>query len=262
MEDFLWQSSDMLDRLDDMREDLAHNDFADDVGGAKKGMDQHNELRRKILKVPVENVDNVGQRILQRLSSGECGNSYDSGYSGRDSSASNMTCNPDMQSCIPQIMQLLDQVHSGQQQLLQLWQIKKAKLDQCLQLRLFEQECEKMFDWIYHNRDVFLSNYVDIGHSYPIAKKLQEDHNHFTLASNGIYTNINRILSEAGELIKGGHYAASHVRGVAARLDKAWKEFAGGLDERTTVLALSVMFHQKAEQVRFCSIVFVMCMEF
>ena len=49
-----------------------------------------------------------------------------------------------MQSCIPQIMQLLDQVHSGQQQLLQLWQIKKAKLDQCLQLRLFEQECEKV----------------------------------------------------------------------------------------------------------------------
>ena len=84
-----------------------------------------------------------------RLSSGECGNSYDSGYSGRDSSASNMTCNPDMQSCIPQIMQLLDQVHSGQQQLLQLWQIKKAKLDQCLQLRLFEQECEKVNNLAY-----------------------------------------------------------------------------------------------------------------
>ena len=58
----------MLDRLDDMREDLAHNDFADDVGGAKKGMEQHNEVRRKILKIPVENIDNVGQRILQRYS--------------------------------------------------------------------------------------------------------------------------------------------------------------------------------------------------
>lgn len=79
-----------------------------------------------------------------RLSTCESGNSYDSGYSGRDSSASNMTCNPDMQASIPQIMQLLDQVHSGQQQLLQLWQIKKAKLDQCLQLRLFEQDCEKV----------------------------------------------------------------------------------------------------------------------
>lgn len=73
---------------------------------------------------------------------------------------------------------------------------------------------------------------------------------HFILLNlQSIFANINRILSEAGKLIESGHYASSHVRGVAARLDGAWKEFAGGLDERTTVLALSVMFHQKAEQV-------------
>jgi len=38
---------------------------------------------------------------------------------------------------------------------------------------------------------------------------------------------------------------------VAARLDRTWKEFAAGLDERTSVLGLSVLFHHKAEQVRF-----------
>jgi hypothetical protein len=37
LEDFVWQSSDLLDRLEDLREDLNHNDFADDVPGAKKG---------------------------------------------------------------------------------------------------------------------------------------------------------------------------------------------------------------------------------
>lgn len=62
----MWQSSDMLDRLDDMREDLNHNDFADDVANSKKAMDGHNESKRKILKIPVENIDNVGQRLLQR----------------------------------------------------------------------------------------------------------------------------------------------------------------------------------------------------
>jgi triple functional domain protein len=56
----------MLDRMEDMREDLNHNDFADDVAGAKKSMESHNEVKRKILKVPVENIDNVGQRLLQR----------------------------------------------------------------------------------------------------------------------------------------------------------------------------------------------------
>ena len=40
-------------------------------------------------------------------------------------------------------------------------------------------------------------------------------------------------------------------RSVAARLDNTWKNFAAGLDERTTVLSLSVLFHQKAENVNF-----------
>merc|ERR1719357_2520101 len=247
LEDYLWQSSDLLDRLEDMREDLNHNDFADDVAGAKKGMDLHNEAKKKIHKIPVENIDAMGQRLLQRLSSCESGNSYDSGYSGRDSTASNMTLNPDLQASIPQIMQLLDQLHSGQQQLLQLWQLKKNKLDQCLQLRMFEQDCEKMFDWIYSNREVFLANYVDIGRNHGTASKLQEEHGQFTVASNNVYVNIGRILAAAGKLIEGGHYAAGHVRTVAGRLGNTWKAFASGLEERSTVLALSTLFHQKAE---------------
>jgi hypothetical protein len=64
-----------------------------------------------------------------------------------------------------------------------------------------------------------------------------------------VYVNINRILTVASRMMEGGHYAASHIRSVASRLDRAWKEFAAGLDERTAVLALSVLFHHKAEQV-------------
>lgn len=52
----------------------------------------------------------------------------------------------------------------------------------------------------------------------------------------------------AGRLLEVHHYAGGHVRAVASRLDRAWKEFAAGLDERTAVLNLSVIFHHKAEQ--------------
>ena len=41
-----------------------------------------------------------------------------------------------------------------------------------------------MFDWIYSNREVFLSNYVEIGRNHTAAKKLQDEHNQFTVASN------------------------------------------------------------------------------
>ena len=37
------------------------------MAGAKKGMDLHNEAKKKIHKIPVENIDAMGQRLLQRL---------------------------------------------------------------------------------------------------------------------------------------------------------------------------------------------------
>lgn len=67
VEDFTWQAADLLDRLDDLQEDLSRNDFADDVAGAKHGIDLHNEMKKKIMKVPVEEIEVVGQRLLQRF---------------------------------------------------------------------------------------------------------------------------------------------------------------------------------------------------
>ena len=46
------------------------------------------------------------------------------------------------------------------------------------------QHTLQMFDWIYSNREAFLSNYVEIGRNHSAAKKLQEEHNQFTVASN------------------------------------------------------------------------------
>uniref|UniRef100_A0A0K8SZ08 CRAL-TRIO domain-containing protein n=2 Tax=Lygus hesperus TaxID=30085 RepID=A0A0K8SZ08_LYGHE len=245
VEDFMLQAVDLLDQLDDIQEDLARNDFGEDVASAKNGLEIHAGMKKRIMKTPVEEVDVAGQRLLQKLS-GDTSSGYDSGYSGRDSEAS--TTNPDLQAAVPQILNHLDSIRSSQAHLLQLWQHKKLKLDQCYQLRLFEQDCEKMFDWICHNRDVFLMNYVEIGRSYNLAKELQDEHNDFTISSMNVYVNIKRILAVAHRMMEVGHYAAAHIRTVANRLDRAWKEFAAGLDERTAVLALSVLFHHKAEQ--------------
>lgn len=105
-----------------------------------------------------------------------------------------------------------------------------------------------MFDWILHNRDVFQMSYVEIGHNYSLAKNLQDEHQKFAVASMNVCVNINRILAVAVRLKEGQHYAAQHIRTVAGRLERTWKEFAAGLDERTAVLGLSVLFHHKAEQ--------------
>ncbi|KAG8429057.1 hypothetical protein GDO86_018397, partial [Hymenochirus boettgeri] len=62
------------------------------------------------------------------------------------------------------------------------------------------------------------------------------------------YVNINRIMSVASRLVDAGHYASQQIKQISGQLDQEWKSFAAALDERSTILAMSAVFHQKAEQ--------------
>lgn len=64
-----------------------------------------------------------------------------------------------------------------------------------------------------------------------------------------MYVNINRIVSVASRLVESGHYASQQIKQIASQLEQEWKAFAAALDERSTLLDMSSVFHQKAEKV-------------
>ncbi|XP_069472762.1 kalirin isoform X2 [Ambystoma mexicanum] len=237
LEEFFNSAIHLLSRLEDLQEMLARKEFPVDVEGSRRLIDEHTQLKKKVLKAPVEELDREGQRLLQCI---RCGD----GFSGRN-------CIPgstDFQSLVPKITSLLDKLHSTRQHLHQMWHVRKLKLDQCFQLRLFEQDAEKMFDWISHNKELFLQSHTEIGVSYQHALDLQTQHNHFAMNSMNAYVNINRIMSVASRLSEAGHYASQQIKQISTQLDQEWKSFAAALDERSTILAMSAVFHQKAEQ--------------
>ncbi|XP_030873544.1 kalirin-like [Leptonychotes weddellii] len=198
LEEFFNSAVHLLSRLEDLQEMLARKEFPVDVEGSRRLIDEHTQLKKKVLKAPVEELDREGQRLLQCI---RCSD----GFSGRN-------CIPgsaDFQSLVPKITSLLDKLHSTRQHLHQMWHVRKLKLDQCFQLRLFEQDAEK-----------------------------------------NAYVNINRIMSVASRLSEAGHYASQQIKQISTQLDQEWKSFAAALDERSTILAMSAVFHQKAEQVK------------
>lgn len=69
------------------------------------------------------------------------------------------------------------------------------------------------------------------------------------ISSQNAYVNINRIMSVASRLSEAGHYASQQIKQISGQLDQEWKSFAAALDERSAILAMSSVFHQKAEQV-------------
>ncbi|XDV31063.1 hypothetical protein PO909_033836 [Leuciscus waleckii] len=109
-------------------------------------------------------------------------------------------------------------------------------------------EVIQMFDWISHNKELFLQSHTEIGVSYQHAVELQTQHNHFAMNSMNAYVNINRIMSVASRLSEAGHYATQQIKQISTQLDQEWKSFAAALDERSTILAMSAVFHQKSEQ--------------
>uniref|UniRef100_A0A672SKY1 Kalirin RhoGEF kinase n=1 Tax=Sinocyclocheilus grahami TaxID=75366 RepID=A0A672SKY1_SINGR len=237
LEEFLASAVHLLSRLEDLQEMLAKKEFPVDVEGSRRLIDEHTQLKKKVMKAPVEELDHEGQRLLQCIRSSD-------GFSGRNC----ISGSADFQSVVPKIASLLDKLHSTRQHLHQMWHLRKLKLDQCFQLRLFEQDAEKMVDWISHNKELFLQSHTEIGVSYQHAVELQTQHNHFAMNSMNAYVNINRIMSVASRLSEAGHYASQQIKQISTQLDQEWKSFAAALDERSTILAMSAVFHQKSEQ--------------
>uniref|UniRef100_H3DDY1 non-specific serine/threonine protein kinase n=1 Tax=Tetraodon nigroviridis TaxID=99883 RepID=H3DDY1_TETNG len=237
LEEFMSNAVHLLSRLEDLQELLSKKDFPADVEGSRRLIEEHTQLKKKVLKAPVEELDREGQRLLQCIRSSD-------GFSGKNC----ISGSADFQSLVPKVASLLDKLHSTRQHLHQMWHVRKLKLDQCFQLRLFEQDAEKMFDWISHNKEVFLQSHTEIGRSYQHAVELQTQHNHFTMNSMNAYVNINRIMSVASRLAEAGHYASTQIKQISGQLDQDWKSFAAALDERSTILAMSSVFHQKAKQ--------------
>ncbi|XP_041662586.1 kalirin isoform X2 [Cheilinus undulatus] len=237
LEEFMSNAVHLLSRLEDLQELQSKKEFPADVEGSRRLIEEHTQLKKKVLKAPVEELDREGQRLLQCIRSSD-------GFSGRNC----ISGSADFQSLVPKVASLLDKLHSTRQNLHQMWHIRKLKLDQCFQLRLFEQDAEKMFDWISHNKEVFLQSHTEIGRGYQHAVELQTQHNHFAMNSMNAYVNINRIMSVASRLAESGHYASTQIKQISSQLDQDWKSFAAALDERSTILAMSSVFHQKAEQ--------------
>uniref|UniRef100_A0A671P5A1 Triple functional domain protein n=1 Tax=Sinocyclocheilus anshuiensis TaxID=1608454 RepID=A0A671P5A1_9TELE len=246
-EDFTGNARHLLARLEEMQETVTRKDFPQDLEGARRMIEEHAALKKRVMKAPVEEVDNEGQRLLRRIQSSES-------YANRTvpvppgQREGQGQPNADTQGLVPRISALLEKLHSTRQNLHQAWHIRKLQLDQCFQLRLFEQDAEKMFDWIMHNKGLFLAGYTEIGNNHPHAMELQTQHNHFAMNCMNVYVNINRIMSVGNRLLEAGHYASQQIKQISGQLEQEWKAFAAALDERSALLEMSATFHQKRDQ--------------
>lgn len=169
-ETFASDATRALARLEELQETLSQRDLPRDLEGARRLMEEHAALKKRATKASVEELDTQGRRLLQRLQlqTAGGGSGGESAYGNRAGGASGDSndhhqgfhTHADAHNLVAKVTGLLDKLHGTRQNLQQLWHMRKLKLDQCFQLRLFEQDAEKVSVLFYTIQFLHDDNYT------------------------------------------------------------------------------------------------------
>ena len=132
LEKFLYEATSLLAKLEEIQDGLAREDFADTLEGLKDQIKHNQHVKKWIIKAPVEVLQEEGEKIRNTIKNPSYGGDADS------------LTEEDVKKGELQISELVEGLHSKRQKLRELWNLRKLKLDQCFQYRVFQQDAEKV----------------------------------------------------------------------------------------------------------------------
>ncbi|KAH9522943.1 hypothetical protein DERF_006497 [Dermatophagoides farinae] len=232
-----------------MKEELKKITFSNDSQVINSIIEEHKMMKKKISEIPVDDVDLEVQQLLAKLSYFM----HDTNMIHLKQSYSreliiNKFFNPDIETAIARIFQIVNEIHHCRQNLLRLWNQKRVKYEQHLQLLLYESDANKMLEWLRNNKEIFMRSFIIIGTTLADIKELQEKHGEFANASVNVYVNITKLQHVASNMIENGHTSVQLIQQITGQLDRSWKEFASILDQRNLLLSIALAFYNNVEE--------------
>lgn len=111
----------------------------------------------------------------------------------------------------PRVKQTVTQLYEFRGHLQQKWESVRTRLEQVYQLRLFEEDTERMSLWLAQQRHLFLTEYLDIGNTAAQANELFNEHQTFLNNCNNVRQQVGRLKSVANKLADSGHFASQQI---------------------------------------------------
>uniref|UniRef100_A0A668VY05 Spectrin alpha chain, non-erythrocytic 1 n=1 Tax=Oreochromis aureus TaxID=47969 RepID=A0A668VY05_OREAU len=179
---FLSDFRDLMSWINGIRGLVSSEELAKDVTGAEALLERHQEHRTEIdaRAGTFQAFEQFGQQLLAR---------------GHYAS--------------PEIQQKLEALDRERADLEKAWVQRRMMLDQCLELQLFNRDCEQAENWMAA-REAFLAS-DDKGDSLDSVEALIKKHEDFDKAINVQEEKIAALQSFADQLIGADHYAKPEI---------------------------------------------------
>ncbi|VDO25930.1 unnamed protein product, partial [Onchocerca flexuosa] len=242
LERLIWQTIDVMHNFENFREEIKNGEMPIDVTTAEHATAAHVVLKKKILGAPIERIQHDVERVQQRILGSTDGTANDSCYSSNGM----LVTNPDLAAALPHLASLINSLRTSKDEIFAQWETRRQKLDHCYQLKLFEQDADKMFDWIRSHYALSTQRLLEIGDSEQSTSMLLTEHLDFIAAANNTEVNISHVTTVAKRLREIGNYGKVQIENVAMHLDEEWRRFKQINDQRSRLLDLALSFHRKS----------------
>ncbi|XP_069465276.1 spectrin alpha chain, non-erythrocytic 1 isoform X7 [Ambystoma mexicanum] len=217
---FLSDFRDLMSWINGIRGLVSSDELAKDVTGAEALLERHQEHRTEIdaRAGTFLAFEQFGQQLLAR---------------GHYAS--------------PEIKEKLDNLDQERAGLEKAWVQRRMMLDQCLELQLFNRDCEQAENWMAA-REAFL-NSEDKGDSLDSVEALIKKHEDFDKAINVQEEKIAALQLFADQLISSDHYAKGDISGRCNEVLDRWRRLKAQMIEKRSKLGESQTLQQFSRDV-------------
>ncbi|KAJ8384905.1 hypothetical protein AAFF_G00197130 [Aldrovandia affinis] len=217
---FLSDFRDLMSWINGIRGLVASEELAKDVTGAEALLERHQEHRTEIdaRAGTFQAFEQFGQQLV-----------------GRGHYAS------------PEIQKQLGALDRERAGLEEAWAQRRVRLDQCLQLQLFNRDCEQAENWMAA-REAFLAS-DEKGDSLDSVEALIKKHEDFDKAINMQEAKIAALQSFADQLISTNHYAKPEVSARRDQVLDRWRRLKAQMIEKRSKLGESQTLQQFSRDV-------------
>lgn len=205
--------------------------LATDVESAKRQLRQHQEIKQDILEASKSTLD-LGHSLLERIK--EMGMHAD--FTNRHATTA---------ACYG-IEHLLELLQDRRRRLEELWEQRRFRLEQSLQLFQLDQEVDKVLGWYRTTGHAQLKR-TELGDSYESTRLIQEDHHRFEQEARDIQETVLRLVRTADQLLRRTHLDAEGVRQRLQAVDEESENFMNKLDTRRKNISMAMSFFGLAE---------------
>lgn len=214
-------------------EELQHSELTRDMAKADQTLRLHNESVSQMQNTTFQ-VLQQGQELAQVFeNSGVCVMA-DSQYNAQT-----------------RVQVLLEFLNERQIDLEELAEMKRIKLEQCVQLVQFQNDANQVISWIRNGEAMLMASFA-VPNSLSDAELLKKEHEQFQVAIEKTHTSAVQVKYRADALINGNHYDPQSIRDISEEVTKRWQQLVSCAEERHKLVTASLNFYKTAEQV--CSV--------